>query len=182
MIIGFSGYAGCGKDTAADFIASHLLNYEKISFANTLRECMEALNPIVLSTGESFLRYNAAIALYGYRDAKDNVSEIRALLQRMGTDMGRKILGENVWVDALVQKLDSDKNYVISDVRFPNEYDAVKSKNGVVIRIHRPGYEPTNAHPSETALDNYPFDYHLYNDKTLYAFEQNTYILSNQLH
>lgn len=50
-------------------------------------------------------------------------------------------------------------DWIITDTRFPNEAAAVKSKNGVLIRVVRPGTIPVNSHPSETALDDYPFDF-----------------------
>jgi dephospho-CoA kinase len=56
-------------------------------------------------------------------------------------------------------------NWIITDLRFPNEYDAVKEKGGITIRVNRPRKGFTNEkllaelHPSETALDNHQFDY-----------------------
>lgn len=61
-------------------------------------------------------------------------------------------------------------NWIITDVRFPNEVKAIKEKNGIIIRVDRPvapckNYE--ELHISETALDDYPFDYRIKNDGTL---------------
>ncbi len=54
-------------------------------------------------------------------------------------------------------------NWVITDVRFPNEAQAIKEKGGYVIRIDRPGVKPINDHPSETSLDTWKFDYKIDN-------------------
>ena len=63
-------------------------------------------------------------------------------------------------------------NWIITDVRFPNEYDAVKAKGGLILRVNRPGYgtsmlDLATAHPSETALDGHDFDHVIENDGNL---------------
>ena len=74
-------------------------------------------------------------------------------------------------------------NWIITDVRFPNELEAVKSKDGISIRVNREikhqvealggrtnvpkGYFPTNQHESETALDSAQFDYVIDNNGTI---------------
>lgn len=68
--------------------------------------------------------------------------------------------------------------WCITDMRFPNEMDAVKAKGGITIRVNgmyvRQGdgkatrtYSETGDHPSETALDNHKFDYVIDNDGTI---------------
>ena len=58
-------------------------------------------------------------------------------------------------------------NWIISDVRFPNEARAVKDRNGILIRLNRnTGLE--SMHESETALDNYDdWDYIIENNDTI---------------
>lgn len=68
-------------------------------------------------------------------------------------------------------------NWIITDVRFPNEADAIKERGGIIIRVNRKhGYNtpdrkwkemPLNYHESETALDSYDFDYVIENDTTI---------------
>jgi hypothetical protein len=52
---------------------------------------------------------------------------------------------------------DRNKLYVIDDVRFPNETEAVLKAGGSLIRVYRPlGVSISNMqHPSETALDDW---------------------------
>lgn len=141
----------------------------------------------------------------------------RDLLQKLGTDLLRNQLHEDVWVNALFSKYKSkfaDKdgfihtdigdghtvhwkddtlcepshfpNWIITDVRFPNEAKAIKDRDGIIIRVNRdkiltfedrPGYwikelayniqNNIKEHPSETTLDNYPFDYIIDNNGTI---------------
>jgi hypothetical protein len=93
----------------------------------------------------------------GYKDTKFG-PEIRRILQRMGTEVGRNILGENIWVDAVLDTLDDQGRYVFTDCRFKNEASAVVELGGQVWRVDRPGVEPANDHISEIGLDNWPFD------------------------
>ena len=60
------------------------------------------------------------------------------------------------------QKL-SHPNWIITDMRFPNEMEAVQLREGITIRVVRPG-TTVGTHPSETALDNAEFDYEIIND------------------
>ena len=49
-------------------------------------------------------------------------------------------------------------NWIITDMRFPNELEAVKSRGGLTIRVNLIGNEDTGDHESETALDDASFD------------------------
>ena len=46
---------------------------------------------------------------------------------------------------------------VVPDVRFPDEAQSIKERGGVIVRIKREGYEPVNAHISETAYQDQDF-------------------------
>jgi hypothetical protein len=82
----------------------------------------------------------------------------------MGTDVGRRLFGDNIWVDLAMRSIPAGAKVVFSDCRFPNEADAVKAAGGEVWRLTRPGFGPVNDHVSETALDGYPHDHLLLND------------------
>ena len=171
MIYGLSGYAKAGKDTlAAELVRRD--GFIRVSFADALRECMYRLNPIVDAHlekgGTVFSRYADIIDGIGYSKAKLMYPEIRELLQRLGTEAGREVLGNDIWVDVALKGLDINLyNYVVTDVRFDNEYQAILSNGGINIRIERPGFGPANQHCSETALDGYVFDFVLQNDGSI---------------
>lgn len=125
----------------------------------------------------------------------------RTLLQVLGTDCGRRIIHPNIWVNATMRDYVGysargsdyefeESTWVISDVRFLNEVEALKNVNGspgICIRIERDSdlrlpelYEKfnnqgdildwsdfINEHESETALDEYEhFDYIITNNGT----------------
>lgn len=68
-------------------------------------------------------------------------------------------------------QVDVYPNWVITDVRFENEAQAIKARGGVIIRIDRPGVKPINAHPSETAMDHWDFDYKIANASDLVSLK-----------
>lgn len=162
IIVGLSGYAGSGKDTAAEALIAK--GFTRVSFFDKAREVALALNPLIpvvvpgirgAADQTTYVRLADWVEAHGWTEAKRNL-EVRNLLQRLGTEAGRRVLGENVWVDAVMRDL-PDGNLVFTDMRFPNEYDAVIAAGGVAVRINRPGVEAVNAHPSETALDEHLF-------------------------
>lgn len=83
----------------------------------------------------------------------------RKLLQLIGTECGRDIIHPNIWVNALFSKYNSrfyamdimntevmnvkriyqqnESNWIITDMRFPNELKAVKDRSGISIRVNR---------------------------------------------
>jgi hypothetical protein len=66
----------------------------------------------------------------------------RYVLQVWGTEVARRSWHDDTWIASLENKLRKTNNdIVISDVRFPNEIQAIKRAGGVVIRVTR-GPEP----------------------------------------
>lgn len=61
----------------------------------------------------------------------------RGLLQLLGTECGREILHPNIWVNSLFSEYDKTANWLISDVRFPNEAERIKSRGGKLIKVTR---------------------------------------------
>jgi hypothetical protein len=162
MIIGLSGYARSGKDTAADhLVGKH--GFTRYSFAAPMKEAMYRLNPIVSSDAIGNFRYKDLVDVYGLDKAKESHPEIRRLLQVFGTEVGRDMFGENFWVDLALSSAKEDL-VVISDVRFKNEADGIKAAGGQVWRINRVGIGPVTDHASEVDLDSYSFDYIIDND------------------
>ena len=105
----------------------------------------------------------------------------REFLQKLGTESMRNGLHTNTWVNALFADYESHLNWIITDMRFPNEYDAVTGKQGICIRVEKPcqycnglAHHKISCvklyqtqHASETALDNHVFDYVINNTGTL---------------
>jgi hypothetical protein len=89
----------------------------------------------------------------------------------MGTEACRHGIADNIWIAALEKRIHGYEDVVISDCRFPNELDFVRSAGGVIVRVKR-GEEPSleeqmKMHISETAWNYVVPDYVIDNDGTL---------------
>jgi hypothetical protein len=130
---------------------------------------------------ESYLgeEWNRLVGKNGWYSGDDRITQwepmtVRQFMQLLGTEAGRKIIHPDIWVNALMADYKRDvkiydktengfdtgvgtytyPNWIISDVRFPNEIEAIKKVGGVVIRIDREtGNQDT--HESERALNEY---------------------------
>ena len=169
MLIGLSGYAQAGKDSlGAALVKNH--GFTRYAFADALKEMAYRLNPIIDKDHRGYIRLKEVVDVQGWEEAKEN-PEVRRLLQVMGTEAGRELLGENIWVDTVLNKVGGD-NVVITDCRFPNEAMAVRLRNGFIVRIERPGVGAANDHDSETSLDDWPFDVTVTNGRSVQALDQ----------
>ena len=97
----------------------------------------------------------------------NNLMSVREFLQKLGTEAMRKGLHDNTWVNALFASYYSGSRWIITDVRFENEADAIRSRKGLLIRMVRNNAEVNSDHPSEIGLDKYEFDVYLINNGTL---------------
>lgn len=164
IVVGVSGYARSGKDTIGSMMVEDF-GFRRVSFAGPLKEAVYRLDPIISASG---LRCQHVVDDMGWDDAKDMYPEVRALLQRMGTEVGRDLFDANFWVNLALKDIkENGGNVVITDCRFPNEAEAIRKIGGRLWRVERPDTKPVNAHPSETALDSEKFDWTIINNGTL---------------
>jgi hypothetical protein len=175
MIIGLSGYAQSGKDSTAELLCLNY-GYTRLAFADPMRQALMIINPKL----DSITHVSDFVEDYGWDIAKKN-PEVRRLLQVLGTDFGRKMLGDDVWIKIALSGIKSEDRVVISDVRFPNEGDAIKKLGGSLWRINRRNHSAVNDHASEHAMDNYMFSHVIYNDGTLDDLSDEVFMLSRQL-
>lgn len=172
-LISFSGALRSGKDAAADhLVVKH--GFAKLGMSDVLNGAMLLIDPIVYSNryGDS-IRYSSIVNQIGYTEAKKH-PEVRRLLQVLGTEVGRNMLGENIWVDAMRRKisalLDEGEDVVLTGVRFPNELEMICDLYGVPVWIERPveGDKPEyTKHASENSLSAGDFDHEITNGGTL---------------
>lgn len=151
-VILFSGKAQVGKDSSA----------------NILKELMERDNKKVIIIHYADLLKYICKTFFGWNGIKDE--KARSLLQHVGTDIIRN-RHPDYWVDFIVELLsifyDEWDFVLIPDSRFPNEIKKMKNNfMTMAVRITRLNYESPlteeqQNHISETALDNYQFDYYI---------------------
>lgn len=140
MIIGVCGLIGAGKDTVADYLVN-IHQFRRESFANTLKDAVSAVFGWDRELLEGRTKQSRA-----WREQRDEWWSNRLgmditprwVLQYWGTEVVRKAFHDDTWIASLENKLrKTTDDVVISDCRFPNEIDAIKRANGLVIRVHR---------------------------------------------
>jgi hypothetical protein len=221
MIIALSGRAGSGKDTVGEIIQyltgvdadgkfskglnwSYSSNFEIKKFAGKLKIIGSMLSGVPVESFEDQEFKKKSMSL-------DWGMTYREFLQKLGTEAMRDGLHTNVWVNALFADYKQKSfvaddmsefgwkypDWIITDMRFPNEIAAVELREGITIRVNRDAdikvqhsgkeddftiekFDKNNPkhvalkagqdkmlHPSETALDDAKFDYVIENDGTL---------------
>jgi len=152
-VIGLSGAAGSGKDYVAKEYFFKKLGFHNISLAWHFKiQC--------ISHGDAT-----------YEEVFDTKPpRVRRLLQILGTEQGREVWGEDIWVNTmfawmtLYHKDWGINKFVIPDVRFPNELRAIQKLGGKVYRVigDRQGNLTDEAwlHSSENSLTD---DMNIYN-------------------
>lgn len=153
-LIGLGYRAGVGKDTAAAALAEY--GWQRAAFADALRGVAYESSPHLAEL----------VNMHGWDAAKRIYPSCRQHLERLGMAV-RKYAGADVWINACLFRVDPAVPTVITDVRLPNECEAIKARGGVLIRIDRHDYDELNSqHITEHALRDYPFDAVVVNDGT----------------
>lgn len=162
----YSSVPGCGKTEVTNYLANNH-GYRPVKFAGTLKMMIANL---LLDIGiEDPRRYTDG-------DLKEEIIPFfgvscRHMMQTLGTDWGRALIKPTVWVDVASARigrlLSEGTKVVVDDMRFPNEYQAIRDLGGVCVRIIRPGRKAPNGHPSEGLLDGHDFDMTLVNDGSI---------------
>lgn len=152
ILLAMYGKARSGKDTAADYLAAELGLY-KYAFAEPLKTMLKSVfgdhfhegdrSGICPETGKSY----------------------REMMQTLGTEWGRNLMTEDVWINLVQKKWDWVKDgcphetplgrisnlhlgkdqvtqgMILSDLRFDSEAEWVRSQGGYVIEIKRDHYD-----------------------------------------
>ena len=177
MLIGFLGKKGVGKDTSAKLLLDDY-NFTRYAFGDPVKDVV----------GTMFCMDEEQ--LYGNKkeeiDPRWNVSP-RTLFQVIGTNFAQywlmlklpeleeKVKMKHFWVKRFEmwyeEESNKNKNVVITDVRFQHEVDAIKSKNGIIIKlINSDSIKSTDRHISETeseSINKKNVDYTVDNNYTI---------------
>ena len=172
MIIGLGHKARVGKDETGKYLQRYY-HFTQAAFADKLKHAaMEIFD----------LTYDQV-----YGDNKEDIDPRwndtpRHMLQTTGTAM-RNHYGKDVWIRALERRLQRegmDNDWCITDVRLPNEAEAVKRWGGYLVKVERPNAPKiaTDKHESETLLDDFTgWDYILNNSSDLVQLYANIEVM-----
>jgi len=149
-IVAFTGIAQVGKTTAAQGFLS--IGYDRMSFADPLKAMVRCLTHVT------------------NKDARPEElcgKTLREVYQSIGTDWGRNMVGQDIWIRAGKARLETlmgdvlcgvIRGVVIDDVRFDNEAELIRDMGGVVVEITRPNSIQMD-HQSEAGISRSLIDY-----------------------
>ena len=142
MIIGMLGFAGSGKGTVGDILVRDY-GFKADSFAAPLKDAVSAMfgwdrNLLEGATEES---RNWRNQVDPWWEKRVPGMTPRYALQLMGTEAGRNVFDPDIWLYSLERRMLSGNDYVITDVRFPNEMKFLRSIGGKIVRVRR-GEDP----------------------------------------
>ena len=185
MIIGFAGRCRSGKSELAKVCERH--GYQKISFADPLKQLCSNILGVSLDELNELKTNKATIDFTINEDVCDKLSketdiplplvrqmclgyvihDVRHMLQFIGTDIIRRYNSD--WhVNKTKDRIKPDLNYVIDDVRFPNEKKMIDELGGDCWFITRTTLDNITNHESETSLTwHLCWDKIIVNDSTL---------------
>jgi len=152
LIIAFGHRRERGKNTASlttkQFLKDRYVRED--SFARSLKETCKAVF--------SFSEEQVNGKLKGVTDEYWGFTP-RWALQTVGTELFRQHIDPAIWAKSLVRRimLHPEHHFLITDLRFTNEAEAIKACGGFVVRCDRdiPFDPEIDSHQSEIDLLNY---------------------------
>jgi len=153
-VLGLTGRRGSGKSSVAKILAN-TYDFEIMSFATPIKDMLSAMGiPDKYLHDPEFKE--KPVPGYGKSG--------RFMMQTLGTDWARNLLGQGVWARAVKDKISKLKiDVVLDDVRFENEASMIHAYGGMIVRIDRPYQNTTDEHRSELQLPEEYVDHTLRN-------------------
>jgi hypothetical protein len=169
MVIGFAGRMRSGKTELAKICQKN--GYEKLYFALPLKQLCADILDISIDELNRAKNENIPIEITIGKDVCEILSEetnipiettteicdgkylhtVRDMLQFIGTDYIRKYNSD--WhVNRIREMIKNDVNYVIDDVRFPNEKRMIEELGGDCWFVTRTTLDNVSNHESETSI------------------------------
>lgn len=200
-IIGICGFQSAGKDTMADYLINNH-GFIKLSFASVLKDIVS----IIFSWDREKLEgitdedriWREQVDLWWSSELNIPQLTPRYILQTFGTQLFRNHFHNDIWSKVIKNKLRilKNNNIVITDCRFANEIEMIRSYGGIIIHIYRKlplwfesykngihiSSEIDNIHISELIWIREKFDYEISNTENkekLYEKIKNLYLKIN---
>ena len=178
-VIAICGYKRSGKDTIADFIVS-TYGYKPLKIAEGLKSLMKTMFDF---TDDQLEETKEVI------DQRWGITPRRAM-QFFGTEIMQheiqKLLpdvGRNFWMRKITNTITNasdNERFVISDMRFYHEYEALKEFYPFIIKVTNPGVNCLDTHCSETEFTTIPHNIEVINDGSIEALHEKLRHIINQ--
>ena len=176
-IIGLGNKKQVGKDTAAGFIKEYYndqgLSVEVTSFATPLYFICEYLY------GWAGFKTKA----YYDKNPRDKEKPLvigkspRQILIDLSTAGVRTAVYNDTWIDYMFKRPHEADVLIITDVRFPNEAQAIHEHGGFIFKVSRPIDDTPDVADMALDSDKGWWDFTLVNDGTLEKFREHIFTI-----
>lgn len=143
QLIGITGQAGAGKNLAASMVPEATI----LHFADTIYAMLAVMLEVPIDTLRDRAFKEQRVQWLGRSP--------RELLQTLGTEWGRQLVREDVWLAIAARRVEEaieDGPVVLADLRFDNEAEFIRSRGGQVWEIVRPDAGLPSDHSSENGI------------------------------
>lgn len=147
MIVGVLGFIGSGKGTVGEILTEY--GFHPISFASSVKDVASDMfgwpRELLEGATEESRKFREVPDKFWSQEFGYEFTPRKAL-QLLGTEVGRDIFHPDFWVIKSKQKMhtlmsEGVENFVITDVRFPNEMKMIQEEGGISIEVQR-GIQP----------------------------------------
>lgn len=168
MIIGLTGNIGAGKDSVANILVNNY-GFRMVSLVQPVVDALSGL-------------FNVDKRFFTDRELKETPQKAllgrtpRELMRTLGTDWGRKLVDEDIWLKIAELRGEFEGDVVVNAVRFDNEayYLGLLGYRGLldisiwhIIRPNNPFEKNMSSHASDMGIDEGYIDEVLINDGLL---------------
>lgn len=174
-VIALTGPKGSGKDTVADIICRRFKSVTRVAFADPIKKVAQHIFLLNASDNEEYDRLKRSrIDISGGKfettwkhvDGRHVVREIGMLMRSYDPSQFTKYVS-----DAINKACESSDIFVVTDLRFDNEYIMLKEHEAKIVKISRPDYH-YDGHITERGFNDYLVDCIIDNNGSLQELEE----------
>lgn len=162
VIIGVCGRAGSGKD---EFYRTANSEFPEMKFCKSFfSKAVKEIASLIVFNNERMY------TLFEGRTMKSTVNRLgvtnRELLIGIGDGL-RKSVSEDIWIKLI--NMPKNRNIIVTDLRYPNEAEFIRSLGGIVVKINR---NPSEEIETESSVDDVVPDRVIENNGTLEEYRK----------
>jgi len=153
LLIAMIGKAGSGKDSCAKVLTDEF-GFVRRALADPIRDIVQTSFALDHDTV-----WDRKLREKPLRNLPDWT--VRKLLQFVGTELFRENILDSIWVQNFMWSMDYDVNYVVTDIRFPNEKELLINacpRIPLFIKVIRKGYDGKNVGIANHASEVHDLD------------------------
>lgn len=180
-IIAFGHRKFVGKDIAAKFLLTEYkitnpnLTVTKKAFADKLKDIAHQIYWWAGLQPKEYYEINP-------KDKSNVLPLLNKTVRQIWIEIGMKFreIYSDTWIDNILVGTKADI-LIITDLRFPNEFNKIKEKGGYCVRIDRWSVPPTNDEADFALAQCLGWDYVIENDSTLKNLHNEVMEMSKEL-